>query len=47
MFERYYRETKSGQRLLVTEDQWNVDRHHSSYRQVLAQPGLTIYTLKG
>jgi hypothetical protein len=46
MFERYYRETTSGARLLVTWDQWAVDKHHSSYQQVIAQPGLIIYKVK-
>jgi hypothetical protein len=47
MFERYYREGITGERLPVTEDQWAVDRYHSSYQQVIAQPGLTIYKVKG
>jgi len=39
----FYRETSNGDRLPVTEDEWNIDRHHHSYQQVIAQPGLTIY----
>jgi hypothetical protein len=46
MSERFYRETLSGARLPVTWDQWAVDKHSPSYRQVIAQPGLTIYKLE-
>lgn len=45
MFERYYRETSNGDRLLVTEEQWAIDRYHGTYKQMIAQPGLTIYTI--
>lgn len=43
--ERFYRETSNGHRLPVTEDQWNVDRFDKNYRQIIAQPGLTIYKI--
>ena len=42
---QYFKQLPNGERVQVTEDQWQVDSFHKRYLQIIAAPTVTVYRL--